>query len=233
MKLAIVIINWNGIKLLKKFLMPLITHNNNENEIYVIDNNSSDDSIDYIKTNFPKIKIIENPKNYGYAKGYNEGIKKINADILCLLNNDVQVTKNWITPIMDEFKVNSTTAAIQPKILNYKNKDYFDYAGAAGGYMDCLGYPYCDGRVHNLLEKDNKQYDYNKEIFWASGACLFIRKEVFRKLNGFDPDFFAHQEEIDLCWRAFNLGFKTKYASKSIVYHVGGATLKEEFYVRS
>lgn len=226
MKLAIVIINWNGIKLLKKFLMPLITHNNNENEIYVIDNNSSDDSIDYIKTNFPKIKIIENPKNYGYAKGYNEGIKKINTDILCLLNNDVQVTKNWITPIMDEFKVNSTTAAIQPKILNYKNKDYFDYAGAAGGYMDCLGYPYCDGRVHNLLEKDNKQYDYNKEIFWASGACLFIRKEVFTNLNGFDESFFNHMEEIDLCWRILKSGFKIKYLYKSKVFHVGGATLK-------
>ena len=137
MKLAIVIINWNGIKLLKKFLMPLTTHNNNENEIYVIDNNSSDDSINYIKSNFPTIKIIENPKNYGYAKGYNEGLKKINADILCLLNNDVEVTQNWITPIINEFKNNSTTAAIQPKILNHKNRNYFDYAGAAGA---CLLY---------------------------------------------------------------------------------------------
>ena len=235
MKLAIVIINWNGIKLLKKFLMPLVTHNNNENEIYVIDNNSSDDSTHYIRSNFPNIKIIENPKNYGYAKGYNEGLKKVNADVLCLLNNDVEVTKNWITPIMDEFKTNSTTAAIQPKILNYKNKDYFDYAGAAGGYMDWLGYPYCDGRIHNILEKDNAQYDYNKEIFWASGACLFIRKEVFINLNGFDGSFFNHMEEIDLCWRILKSGFKIKYVYKSKVFHVGGATLnynnpKKTFY---
>ena len=215
--------------------MPLITHNNNENEIYVIDNNSSDDSIDYIKTNFPKIKIIENPKNYGYAKGYNEGLKKVNADVLCLLNNDVEVTKNWITPIMDEFKTNSTTAAIQPKILNYKNKDYFDYAGAAGGYMDCLGYPYCDGRVHNLLEKDNKQYDYNKEIFWASGACLFIRKEVFTNLNGFDESFFNHMEEIDLCWRInnYNRDLKKIFIHDSIVYHLGGGSLSKNSPVKT
>lgn len=235
MRLAIVILNWNGIKLLKKFLDPLIRYNDSENEIYIIDNKSSDDSIDYIKSNFPSIKIIENKKNYGYAKGYNQGLMKVNADIFCLLNNDVEVTQDWTKPIMNEFGTNPIIAAIQPKILNYKNKDYFDYAGAAGGFIDCLGYPYCDGRVHNIIEKDNKQYDYNKDIFWASGACLFIRKDVFIKLKGFDESFFNHMEEIDLCWRILKSGYKIKYVYKSKVFHVGGATLdynnpKKTFY---
>ena len=235
MRLAIVILNWNGVKLLKKFLKPLVTYTNAENEIYIIDNKSTDNSIDYIKSNFPTIKIIKNNDNYGYAKGYNEGLKKINADIFCLLNNDVEVTQNWIKPVMNEFRSNPITAAIQPKILNYKNKDYFDYAGAAGGFIDSLGYPYCDGRIHNIIEKDKKQYDYNKDIFWASGACLFIRKDIFIKLNGFDESFFNHMEEIDLCWRILKSGLKIKYIYKSKVFHVGGGTLdynnpKKTFY---
>ena len=235
MRLAIVILNWNGVKLLKKFLKPLVTYTNTENEIYVIDNKSTDNSIDYIKSNFPNIKIIKNNGNYGYAKGYNEGLKKINADIFCLLNNDVEVSQNWIKPVMNEFRSNPITAAVQPKILNYKNKDYFDYAGAAGGFIDSLGYPYCDGRIHNIIEKDKKQYDYNKDIFWASGACLFIRKDIFIKLNGFDESFFNHMEEIDLCWRILKSGLKIKYIYKSKVFHVGGGTLdynnpKKTFY---
>ncbi|MDA9356761.1 glycosyltransferase family 2 protein [Flavobacteriaceae bacterium] len=235
MKLAIVVLNWNGVKLLEKFLNPLINHNNHDAHIYIIDNNSSDDSVDYVKSNFPSIKIIRNKENYGYAKGYNEGLKNINADVFCLLNNDIEVTNNWLDSIINEFKLNSTTAAIQPKILNYKNRDYFDYAGAAGGYLDCFGYPYCDGRVHNIIEKDEKQFDYDKDIFWASGACLFIRKEVFFSLNGFDESFFNHMEEIDLCWRILKRGFKIKYIYKSKVFHVGGATLdynnpKKTFY---
>jgi GT2 family glycosyltransferase len=235
MRLAIVILNWNGVKLLKKFLKPLVTYTSTENEIYVIDNKSTDNSIDYIKSNFPNIKIIKNNGNYGYAKGYNEGLKKINADIFCLLNNDVEVSQNWIKPVMNEFRSNPITAAVQPKILNYKNKDYFDYAGAAGGFIDSLGYPYCDGRIHNIIEKDKKQYDYNKDIFWASGACLFIRKDIFIKLNGFDESFFNHMEEIDLCWRILKSGLKIKYIYNSKVFHVGGGTLdynnpKKTFY---
>ena len=235
MKLAIVILNWNGVKLLKKFLNPLVNYTNSENKIYIIDNKSSDESLDYIKSNFPTIKIIVNKENYGYAKGYNQGLKKIDADVFCLLNNDVEVTRNWIKPIMSEFETSPITAAIQPKILNFQNKEYFDYAGAAGGFIDCLGYPYCDGRVYNVIEKDDKQYDYNKDIFWASGACLFIRRQVFNNLNGFDESFFNHMEEIDLCWRILKSGFKIKYIYKSKVFHVGGATLdynnpKKTFY---
>ena len=226
MKLAVVIINWNGLKLLKKFLDPLIIYTNNDAELYIIDNNSTDKSVDYISSNYPMISIIKNKENYGYAKGYNEGLKEINADVFCLLNNDVEVTENWLKPLIKEFLLNANTAAAQPKILNYNNKAYFDYAGAAGGFIDSLGFPYCDGRVHNMIEKDNDQYNFNKEIFWASGACFFIRKDIFNSLNGFDESFFSHMEEIDLCWRILKQNSKVRYIHNSTVYHVGGATLE-------
>ena len=226
MKLAVVIINWNGLKLLKKFLDPLIIYTNNDAELYIIDNNSTDKSVDYISSNYPMISIIKNKENYGYAKGYNEGLKEINADVFCLLNNDVEVTENWLKPLIKEFLLNANTAAAQPKILNYNNKAYFDYAGAAGGFIDSLGFPYCDGRVHNIIEKDNDQYNFNKEIFWASGACFFIRKDIFNSLNGFDESFFSHMEEIDLCWRILKQNSKVRYIHNSTMYHVGGATLE-------
>jgi len=226
MKTAIVILNWNGKKLLEEFLPSVITHSEKAT-VYVADNASTDNSVDFISKYFPTIKIIQNKINGGYAKGYNDSLKHIDADIFCLLNNDVEVTENWLQPIISCFTYDSETAIIQPKILDYKNKAYFEYAGAAGGFIDKYGYPYCRGRIFNSLEKDEHQYDGVSEIFWASGACFFIRASVFENLNGFDETYFAHQEEIDLCWRAKNLGHSIKYISNSVIYHLGGGTLNE------
>lgn len=195
--------------------------------IYVADNASTDDSIKFIKTYYPSIKIIENSMNGGYAKGYNDALENVDADIYCLINSDVEVTENWLTPVLEVFEKDKNVAIIQPKILDFKEKSAFEYAGAAGGFIDFFGYPYCRGRVFNSLEKDTHQFDDISEIFWASGACLFIRSEVFHQLNGFDEDYFAHQEEIDLCWRTNNIGYKINYVGTSTVFHVGGATLKE------
>ena len=224
MKIAVVILNWNGKALLQKFLPSIIEHSR-EATIYVADNASTDDSIAFVTSNFPEIKIIRNKENGGYAKGYNDALKHLDEDVFCLVNSDIEVTKNWLSPILNTFKTESNTAIIQPKILDYKKKTHFEYAGAAGGFIDKYGYPYCRGRIFDTIEEDKGQYNINSEIFWASGACFFIRKEVFNTLNGFDESFFAHMEEIDLCWRAFNLGYVSKYISESTVYHVGGATL--------
>ncbi|GAA3577770.1 glycosyltransferase family 2 protein [Snuella lapsa] len=224
MKIAIVILNWNGKALLEKFLPSVILHSK-QADIYVADNASNDDSINFLKHTYPNIKVIKNIVNGGYAKGYNDALKFIEADIFCLLNSDVEVTENWLSPILDTFNEEVNTAIIQPKILDYKRKEYFEYAGAAGGFIDKYGYPYCRGRIFNTIEKDNGQYNDTTEIFWASGACLFIRSHVFFELEGFDEHFFAHMEEIDLCWRAKHLGYITKYVGFSCVYHVGGATL--------
>ncbi|WP_452227011.1 glycosyltransferase family 2 protein [Lacinutrix cladophorae] len=224
MKIAVVILNWNGKALLEKFLPSVVAHSK-EATIYVADNASTDDSVHFIKTTYPEIKIIQNTQNGGYAKGYNQALQHVEEDIYCLLNSDIEVTKNWLPPILEEFKTNQETSIIQPKILDYKNKTHFEYAGAAGGFIDKYGYPYCRGRIFNTIEKDTNQYP-NASIFWASGACFFIKKDVFRTLKGFDESFFAHMEEIDLCWRAFNLNYKTKYITTTTVYHVGGATLQ-------
>ena len=224
MNIAVVILNWNGKELLAQFL-PKVVQFSGDATIYVADNASADDSIAYVEANFPTVKIIQNTENGGYAKGYNDALPFVKEEIFCLLNSDIEVTKNWLSPILSTFKEQSETAIIQPKILDFKQKTHFEYAGAAGGFLDKYGYPYCRGRVFNTIEEDKGQYNDNKEIFWASGACLFIRKSVFEELGGLDEDFFAHQEEIDLCWRAFNKGYKTTYISESVVYHVGGATL--------
>ncbi len=226
-KIAVVILNWNGIKLLEQFLPSVVQHSP-EATIYIADNASTDNSIEFVKTNFPSIKIVINANNYGFAQGYNEALKNIDAEIYALINSDIEVTKNWLGPVLETFDNQPQTAIIQPKILDYKQKNHFEYAGAAGGFIDQFGYPYCRGRVFETLEKDNDQYNDNCEIFWASGACFFIRSSVFNELKGFDSDFFAHQEEIDLCWRALNKGHQIQYNSKSSVYHVGGATLQFE-----
>ena len=226
MKIAVVILNWNGMLLLEKFL-PSIVEYSPEATIYVVDNASTDDSNSFIKAFFPTVTIVKNESNLGFASGYNEALKSIDAEIYALVNSDIEVTKNWLQPIIKTFETESSTAIIQPKILDYKRKEYFEYAGAAGGFIDQYGYPYCRGRIFDTLEKDNGQYDDNCEIFWASGACFFIRSQVYNSLNGFDGEFFAHQEEIDLCWRAINEGYKIKYNSQSSVYHVGGATLQQ------
>lgn len=227
MKIAIVILNWNGQKLLEQFLPSIVNFSSQEAEIYVADNASTDTSIKYVKEFFPSVRIIENPINGGYAKGYNDALQSVNTDLYCLINSDVEVTENWLSPILKAFKNDEKTAIIQPKILDFKDKSKFEYAGAGGGFIDLYGYPYCRGRVFNHLETDNHQYDDNSEIFWASGACLFIRSAVYHQLKGFDEDYFAHQEEIDLCWRTQNIGYKVKYVGSSTVYHVGGATLQE------
>ncbi|MFS4481755.1 glycosyltransferase family 2 protein [Hyunsoonleella sp. 2307UL5-6] len=224
MKIAVVILNWNGIHLLKQFLPAVIKHSENA-DIYVADNASTDDSIKYLKTNFPTVHIIKNESNGGFAKGYNEALKHVKADVFCLLNSDVEVTENWLLPIKKSFNENPETAIIQPKILDYNQKDYFEYAGAAGGFIDKFGYPYCRGRIFNTIEKDIGQYNDETPIFWASGACLFIRSKIFKELHGFDETFFAHMEEIDLCWRAQHNNYNVFYNGKAVVYHVGGATL--------
>ena len=226
MKLAIVILNWNGKKLLEQFL-PTVIDFSKEATIYIADNASSDDSIRFISTNFPEVSIIKNKENGGYAKGYNDALKDLKEDVFCLLNNDIEVTENWLTPIFEHFNnSNKSEAIVQPKILDYKDKSKFEYAGAAGGFIDKYGYPYCKGRIFNTLEKDINQYNIKDNIFWASGACIFIRSKIFRRLNGFDEAYFAHMEEIDLCWRAQNLGYSVKYIPESTVYHFGGATLE-------
>ncbi|WP_299312011.1 glycosyltransferase [uncultured Aquimarina sp.] len=225
MNIAVVILNWNGRSLLEQFLPSVVKHSK-EATIYVADNASTDDSINYLKNFFSDIKIIQNEINGGYAKGYNDALSKIDADIYCLLNSDVEVTKNWLIPVIETFKSSENIAAIQPKILDYKKKNYFEYAGAAGGFIDKLGYPYCRGRIFDTLEEDKGQYNDTLDIFWASGACLFIRKSIFEEVGKLDEDFFAHQEEIDLCWRIRNNGYDIQYIGASEVYHLGGATLE-------
>jgi hypothetical protein len=224
MKIAVVILNWNGAALLRQFL-PTIIKFSGEADVYVADNASTDDSVAIIRNDFPTVKIILNDKNYGFAEGYNRALKSVDADIYALVNSDVEVTEHWLKPIFQQFRSEPLTAIIQPKILDFKRKEFFEYAGAAGGFIDKYGYPFCRGRIFEHLEQDNGQYNDNIDIFWASGACMFIRKQVYDELDGFDAYFFAHQEEIDLCWRAFNLGYKARFVSASTIYHVGGATL--------
>ena len=226
MKVAVVILNWNGKQLLEQFL-PSVVQFSPEATVYVADNASTDNSVSFVQANFPTVSIVVNATNTGYAGGYNEALQHIEADVYALVNSDIEVTENWLQPIIKTFQNEPKTAIVQPKILDFKNKDYFEYAGAAGGYIDQYGYPFCRGRIFDTLEKDNGQYDSNQEIFWASGACLFIRSSVYKELNGFDSSFFAHQEEIDLCWRAINKGYSIKYLFESKVYHVGGATLQQ------
>tara|TARA_B100000902_G_scaffold398712_1_gene466531 strand:+ start:4512 stop:5531 length:1020 start_codon:yes stop_codon:yes gene_type:complete len=225
-KISIVIINWNGKKWLEDFLPKIQEYSSDDVVTVVVDNKSTDDSISFIKNNYPKIKIIENDSNYGYAKGYNLSLKKIESKYYILLNSDIEVTKNWIEPIIKLMDEDEKIAACQPKILDFYNRNKFEYAGGSGGFIDKFGYPLCRGRIFDDIEIDSYQYEDAREIFWASGACLFIRASKFWEVNGFDNDFFAHQEEIDLCWRLKNNGYKIMVEPNSIVYHVGGGTLK-------
>ncbi len=222
--IAIVLLNYNGIQLLKKFLNDLIL-NSKDADVVLIDNNSVDDSVKWFKENHPKLQCIELNKNLGYAKGYNEGLKHLKHAFYGLLNTDVWVPSNWLPPLMRNFEIYPNVAIIQPHILNQNKPNFFEYAGAAGGYIDKYGIPFCRGRIINKIEEDLGQYDKIKEVFWASGACFLIRSQVFWKLGGFDNRFFAHQEEIDLCWRAHNHGYKTLAIGDSKVHHIGGSTL--------
>jgi len=222
---AIVILNFNGEKHLSNFLPSVLKHSNPENEIWVIDNCSTDNSIDYLKQKFPSVKIIQNTKNGGFAKGYNDGLKKIKSDFYILINSDIEATPNWDNPLIELLKNNSNIAACQPKIKSYKNRSKFEHAGAAGGFIDKYAYAFCRGRIFADVEEDLGQYDDTIEIFWATGAAMAIKASLFHKLGGFDEDFFAHMEEIDLCWRLKNNGYSIFYTSKSTVYHLGGGTL--------
>ncbi|MBC9797326.1 glycosyltransferase family 2 protein [Sinomicrobium weinanense] len=224
MKIAVVILNWNGKQLLEQFMPSVLAYSPGA-DIYVADNASTDDSVRFLRETYPQVQIVQNKVNGGFAKGYNDALKQVDADIFCLLNSDIEVTEGWLGPVMQVFRERPEVAIIQPKILDYKQKDHFEYAGAAGGYIDMLGYPFCRGRVFQTLERDNGQYNDTREIFWATGACMFIRREVFEGLKGFDEDYFAHQEEIDLCWRARNAEHTVLYVGQSHIYHVGGATL--------
>jgi GT2 family glycosyltransferase len=224
--IAVVILNWNGQQWLEKFL-PTVIEKSSMANIYIADNASTDDSISLIENNFPSVKIIQNQLNEGYAKGYNDALKDLKEKYFVLLNSDIEVTDNWIEPIINLMEENSNISACQPKILDYNNKDSFEYAGASGGYIDNLGYPFTRGRIFDEIEPDNNQYDDVKEIFWASGACFFVRADHFNEVNGFDNDFFAHQEEIDLCWRLKIKGYQIMVHPRSVVYHVGGGTLDD------
>lgn len=234
MNVAVVILNWNGKQLLKQFLPSVVAYSKGAN-IYVADNASTDDSVAFVAEAFPSITIIQNKTNGGYSKGYNDALLGLSEELLVLLNSDVEVTEGWLGPIISAFKEDPKLVAAQPKILDYKNKDYFEYAGAAGGFIDALGYPYCRGRVFNTIEKDQGQYNDTIPIFWATGACLFVRNTAFWDAGSFDEDLFTHQEEIDLCWRLQAKGGIVKYIGISTVYHVGGATMasanpKKTFY---
>ncbi len=227
MKVTVVILNWNGKELLERFIPGIISKSGNGARIVVADNDSTDDSIPFIQQNFPSVNIIKLDKNLGYAGGYNKALMEMDSDIFVLLNSDVEVTENWITPVVDHMKQNNDVAICQPKLLWYHERDKFEYAGASGGFIDKLGYPFCRGRMFNTLEVDKGQYNNVQDIFWASGACMFIRSKVFKELGGFDDTFFAHMEEIDLCWRAQLKGHKVAVVPSSVVYHMGGATLNK------
>ena len=223
-QLAVVILNWNGIELLQKYIPSVVTHTANTTEIYVIDNASTDKSVAFLKDNYPQIKIIVNNENYGFAKGYNEGLKQIEAEYYCLLNSDVEVTPNWDISILSFMENNKDVAVCQPKLLSYLQKDEFEYAGAAGGFIDKYGYPFCRGSLFSTMEKDKGQYETN-EIFWATGACMFVRSSIYHDLGGLDDDFFTHMEEIDFCWRVKSRGYKVVCCSDSYVFHYGGGSL--------
>lgn len=225
-KVAVVILNWNGKSFLEKFLPSVVKHSTNA-KVIVADNYSTDNSINFLKENYPSVEIIQLDKNYGFAGGYNKTLKQVEATYYVLLNSDVEVTENWLLPMVSLLDDDTTIAACQPKIKAYNNKTFFEYAGAAGGFIDKLGYPFCQGRIFDTIEKDKGQYDIGKEIFWASGASLFIRAEAYHKVNGLDEFFFAHMEEIDLCWRLKNNGYKIMYCPQSTIYHVGGGTLNK------
>ena len=224
MKIGIVVINWNGLNLLKKYLKSIIDNSENST-VYVIDNNSSDDSIFYLRQNFKEVEIISLEKNYGFAEGYNKGLKKVKEDYVCIINNDILVTKDWLSSIREKLRKHPQSI-IQPNILDINNEEFFEYAGASGGFIDKYGYPFCRGRIFDTLEKDGGQYRDSK-IFWASGACFFISKKIFYDIGGFDKRFFAHMEEIDLCWRGFNKGFDCYSVTSSKVFHLGAATIKK------
>lgn len=226
---SVVILNWNGAKLLKQFLPTVLMHTQTQDcEVVVADNNSSDNSVEVMQQYFPEVKLILLDKNYGFAEGYNKALQQVVAKYVVLLNSDVETTPGWLNPMIEHLERHPETVAVQPKILSYANKSMFEYAGAAGGYIDRYGYPFCRGRILHELEEDRGQYDNATQVFWATGACLCMRRADYMEAGGLDDDFFAHMEEIDLCWRLQARGKKIMCLPQSKVYHVGGASLDSE-----
>ncbi len=225
MKVAVVILNWNGRDFLEKFLPSVTEFSAEHAQVIVADNASTDGSVEFLKANFPDVQIIVNAENGGFSKGYNDALRQVETEYYVLLNSDVEVTENWIAPILSMMDADRSIGACQPKILCEHDRTRFEYAGAAGGFMDAYGYPFCRGRLFDVLEEDLGQYDDVREIFWATGACLFVRAELYHSLGGLDEDFFAHMEEIDFCWRLKNAGYKVMFCPDSAVYHVGGGSL--------
>ncbi|MEG1574087.1 MAG: glycosyltransferase family 2 protein [Bacteroidales bacterium] len=226
-KTAVVIMNWNGRSLMQEFLPSVVKHTNPIADVIVADNGSTDDSLQWLTNNFPTVIQMPFPKNYGFAEGYNRVVKELDDyQYIVLLNSDVETTENWLQPLSDYMDSHPETAACQPKLKSYRNKDYFEYAGAAGGYLDKNGYPFCRGRIFNNIERDNGQYDgHVTKIFWATGAALLVRRSDYIAAGGLDTDFFAHMEEIDLCWRLNLIGKQIVVIPQSTVYHLGGGTL--------
>ena len=228
-KVSVVILNWNGVGMLQKFLPKVVEYSVNQGvEICVADNASTDESVSYLQTNFPNVRLILLDKNYGFAEGYNRALQQVEAEYVVLLNSDVEVTPHWLEPLVEYMDAHPEVAACQPKIRSERNKEYFEYAGAAGGYLDKYGYPFCRGRIFDVVEKDEGQYDTVSSVFWATGAALFIRLKDYWEAGGLDGRFFAHMEEIDLCWRLRSRGRGIVCIPQSVVYHVGAATLKKE-----
>ncbi|MCR5680585.1 MAG: glycosyltransferase family 2 protein [Prevotella sp.] len=225
MKLAIVILNWNGAEMMRRYLPSVLQYSRDEATVYVADNASTDDSLTLLREHFPEVRVIVLEKNWGFAEGYNRALAQIDAEYYLLLNSDIEVTHHWLTPLIEYMDTHDDVAACQPKLLSIANRDLFEYAGASGGYLDRYGYPFCRGRLFETVEADNGQYDYPTDILWATGAALFVRARIYNKVGGLDARFFAHNEEIDMCWRIRLLGYRIVCLPESVVYHVGGGTL--------
>jgi len=226
-KTAVVILNWNGLEYLQKFLNILTNRTNGiDSSVWLVDNGSTDDSVKWAEENCKSVSILKLGVNHGYAGGYREALEQIKADYYVLVNSDIEVTDNWLEPLVDFMDSNPQTAACQPKILSFYKRDYFEHAGASGGFLDKYGYPFCRGRIFNIVETDTGQYNTETPVFWASGACMMVRESAYNEAGGLDSSFFAHMEEIDLCWRFHKLGYNVFCIPQSVVYHVGGGTLK-------
>ena len=225
MKVAIVILNWNGRSMMGQYLPSVLKFSRDEAEVIIADNASTDDSVAWLKETYPHVRVIELAENYGFAEGYNRALKQVDSEYYVLLNSDVEVTHHWLTPLIEEIDAHEDIAACQPKLLSVSNPDAFEYAGASGGFIDRYGYPFCRGRIFDTVEDDNGQYDNSEEVLWATGACLMIRAKDYWAAGGLDGRFFAHNEEIDLCWRLHQMGKRIFCFPESYVYHVGGGTL--------
>lgn len=226
MKVKIVILNWNGRAHLERFLPSVVAHSG-EASVVVADNGSNDDSVLFLREHYPQVELLQLDQNYGFAEGYNRALSRIEADCYVLLNSDVEVEEGWLNPLVARLAADEKVAALAPKIISYERKSDFEYAGAAGGFIDCFGYPFCRGRILDTIEKDQGQYDTAREVFWASGACMVVRADLFHKLGGFDGDFFAHMEEIDLCWRMQLAGYRVMVEPRSRVFHLGGGDIAQ------